>query len=91
MLLDIFSKKGKIVETQSVRNFLDAFGGVFEIIVDVLHNIFVEQQNQIAEQQNQLSTMIKFSASLGATSEQIANQLNIPISDVKTVIKGLTK
>jgi hypothetical protein len=38
MLLDIFSKKGKIVETQSVRNFLDAFGGVFEIIVDVLHN-----------------------------------------------------
>ena len=91
MLLDIFSKKGKIVETQSVRNFLDAFGGVFEIIVDVLHNIFVEQQNQIAEQLNQLSAMIKLSSSLGATPEQIAAQLNIPISDVKTVIKGRTK
>ena len=91
MLLDIFSKKGKIVETQSVRNFLDAFGGVFEIIVDVLHNIFVEQQNQIAEQQNQLSAMIKLSSSLGATPEQIAAQLNIPISDVESVIKGLTK
>ena len=89
MLLDIFSKKGKIVETQSVRNFLDAFGGVFEIIVDVLHNIFVEQQNQIAEQQNQLSAMIKLSSSLGATPEQIAAQLNIPISDVESVIKGL--
>ena len=85
MLLDIFSKKGKIVETQSVRNFLDAFGGVFEIIVDVLHNIFVEQQNQIAEQQNQLSAMIKLSSSLGATPEQIAAQLNIPISDVESV------
>ena len=91
MLLDIFSKKGKIVETQSVRNFLDAFGGVFEIIVDVLHNIFVEQQNQIAEQQNQLSAMIKLSSSLGTTPEQIAAQLNIPISDVESVIKGLTK
>ena len=91
MLLDIFSKKGKIVETQSVRNFLDAFGGVFEIIVDVLHNIFVEQQNQIAEQLNQLSAMIKLSSSLGATPEQIAAQLNIPISDVESVIKGLTK
>ena len=91
MLLDIFSKKGKIVETQSVRNFLDAFGGVFEIIVDVLHNIFVEQQNHIAEQQNQLSAMIKLSSSLGATPEQIAAQLNIPISDVESVIKGLTK
>ena len=91
MLLDIFSKKGKIVETQSVRNFLDAFGGVFEIIVDVLHNIFVEQQNQIVEQQNQLSAMIKLSSSLGATPEQIAAQLNIPISDVESVIQGLTK
>lgn len=42
MLLDIFSKKGKIVETQSVRNFLDAFGGVFEIIVDRKFNFEVQ-------------------------------------------------
>jgi hypothetical protein len=48
-----------------------------------------ETKTQLAEKDNQLSAMIKFSASLGATPDQIAAQLNIPISDVETVIKGL--
>ena len=45
----------------------------------------------LVARQKQLAEMIKFSASLGATSEQIATQLNIPISEVETAIKGLTK
>ena len=69
------------------------------------HNQIVEQQNQIAEQQNQLAEKdsqlaekdnvialsIKAFYSNGQSSEQIAALLNIPISDVETVIKGLTK
>ena len=48
-----------------------------------------ETKTQLAEKDNQLSAMIKFSASLGATPDQIATQLSIPISDVESVIKGL--
>ena len=44
----------------------------------------------LVARQNQLSAMIKFSASLGATPDQISAQLNIPISEVETAIKGLT-
>ena len=65
------------------------------------HNQIVEQQNQIAEQQNQLAeqqnqltniivSSIKGFYSLGATPDQIAAQLNIPNSEVETVIKSLT-
>ena len=45
----------------------------------------------LVARQKQLSAMIKLSSSLGATPEQIATQLNIPISEVESVIKGLTK
>ncbi|MBR4273406.1 MAG: hypothetical protein IKQ30_11280, partial [Bacteroidales bacterium] len=60
------------------------------------HKQIVEQQNQIAEKDNQLAAKdnvialsIKAFYSSGQSSEQIAALLNIPISDVETVIKGL--
>ncbi len=49
-----------------------------------------ETKVELSEAKNQLTAMIKFSASLGASPEQIAAQLNIPIDEVKTVIKNLT-
>lgn len=49
-----------------------------------------ETKVELSEAKNQLAAMIKFSASLGASPEQIAAQLNIPIDEVKTVIKNLT-
>jgi len=49
-----------------------------------------ETKVELSEAKNQLAAMIKFSASLGASPKQIAAQLNIPINEVKTVIKNLT-
>ena len=53
-----------------------------EMLPEHIDDLLVARQKQLAE-------MIKFSASLGATPDQIATQLNIPISDVESVIKGL--
>ena len=57
-----------------------------------------EQQNQLSvakdqlkEQQNQLAAMIKFSASLGASPDQIAAQLGITKAEVEKVINDLGK
>lgn len=55
-----------------------------EMLPEHIDDLLVARQKQLAE-------MIQFSASLGATPEQIAAQLNIPITDVETIIKGLTK
>lgn len=45
--------------------------------------------NKLAEKDNQLAASLKMLSSLGATPDQIAAQLNIPISEVERVIKGL--
>ncbi len=65
-------------------------------------NQLAEQQNQLAEKDSQLAerqnpltnvivSAIKGFSSLGATPEQIAAQLNIPISDVKKTIDEINK
>ncbi|MCR4560200.1 MAG: hypothetical protein K5685_08985 [Bacteroidales bacterium] len=46
----------------------------------------MEQENQLAKKDQQLAAMIKFSASFGATPNQIAAQLNISIDEVKKVL-----
>ena len=54
-------------------------------------NLLTEQQNQLAEKDKQMAetqiTMIKFSASLGASPEQIAAQLGISVEMVKRVLE----
>lgn len=45
--------------------------------------------NKLAEKDNLLAASLKMLSSLGATPDQIATQLSIPISDVESVIKGL--
>ena len=45
---------------------------------------------ELKETKTQLAASIKMLLSLGVSPDQIAVQLNIPISQVETVIKGLT-
>jgi len=47
-------------------------------------------QYELNETKQQLAAMIRFSSSLGASPDQIAAQLNIPIDEVENVIKSLT-
>ena len=49
-------------------------------------NQLAEKDNQLAEQKSQLATMIKLSASLGASPEKIATQLSISIDEVNRVL-----
>ena len=50
-------------------------------------NTIIEQRNQLVAQQNQLAAMVRMSASLGASPEQIAATLNIPLSEVREILK----
>ena len=50
-----------------------------------------ETKCQLTEAKGQLFAMIKFSASLGASPEQIAAQLGIPRAEVEKVINNLIK
>ena len=50
-----------------------------------------EAKGQLTETKGQLFAMIKFSASLGASPEQIAAQLGIPRAEVEKVINDLGK
>lgn len=67
----------------------------YERIIEIkeleeLRNELQYANSKLVEKNNQLAAALKMLTSLGATSEQIAAQLNIPITDVETVIKSLT-
>lgn len=52
-------------------------------------NQLEEQKNQLEEQKNQLSASIRMLSTFGATPDQIAAQLNIPLDEVKKVLSKL--
>ena len=58
---------------------------------DKLEYELEEMQHELTETKNQLSAMIKFSASLGASPDQIAAKLGITRADVEKVINDLGK
>ena len=58
---------------------------------DKLEYELEEMQQELTETKNQLSAMIKLSASFGASPDQIAAQLGITSEEVEKVINDLKK